>query len=352
MHLTSRSVILYATAILAIALMCSISFFGTLGQTRLAKRATSPNIVQERSSHNCLYKIPAIQNRDDTNMTFQTCNIEGNADIYGIGIRIGFYLQVLASGIALAVRPDNAKGFLATNTWFQIGLFVALIYNSANDSIYAVEAYIVLNMLYLLLWYNEALVLTLLTGAIIESLSADKDDNSGSKQWNREDAPNIKSENEGISTTRHKNSQLKDYGGVTGFPRLSIYAMPIIGTMLLFAATQLYATWFWWRGLNSLHPGPCSDRGFFFANVDLHGWFRWLHRILNLLMVAGWSFGIVLIVVVGLIFLFELCLYYKPGKSQISFQISRHLTNIFRTILGKETGKSISNTRKAESPLW
>ena len=336
------------------ALMCSISFFGTLERTRLDERATSPNNAQERSSYGHLYKTPAIQNRDETNTTFQTCNIVGNADIYGVGIRIGFYMQVLASGIALVVRPDNAKGFLATNTWFQIGLFVALIYNSANDSIYAVEAYIVLNMLYLLLWYNEALVLTLLAGAIVESIeeeylvSADTDDNLGPEHWKREHAPEIQSENEGPSITRHKNSQLKDYGtGMTG-----IYFMPIIGTMLLFAATQFYATWFWWRGLNSLRPGPCSDRGFFFANVDLHGWFRWPHRIFNLLMVAGWIFGIVLLVVVVLIFLFELCFYYKPGKSQIRFQISRRLTNIFRTILGKEIGKSISNTRKAESPLW
>jgi hypothetical protein len=354
MHAKSRSLVLYAIAILAIAVMCSISFFATPEWTRLEARATSPKVVQEHP-----YKIPAIQNRDDANGTLQTCDIEGNADIYGIGIRIGFYLQVLASGIALVVRPDDAKGFFATNAWFQIGLFVALIYNSANDSIYAVEGFIAVNMLYLLVWYNGALVLTFFTGAIIESMeeeglvSADKDDSPGSEQWKREHVPKTESENEAISTTRHEDSQLKNYGkGMTGFPRLSIYAMPIIGNMLLFAATQFYSTWFWWRGLNSLQPGPCSDRGFFFANVDLHGWFRWLHRIVNLLMVAGWSFGIVLLVVGGLICLFELCLYCRPGKSQIPVRMNRRPTDIFRTILGNETGKSIPNTRKAETPLW
>ncbi|KAH7393555.1 hypothetical protein BKA64DRAFT_644296 [Cadophora sp. MPI-SDFR-AT-0126] len=319
MHSKSRSLVLYALAILVGAVVCSVSFLATPAWRRLEVRATPPKMVHERGSHDYPYKMPSIQNRDNTNGTLHTCAIEGNADIYGIGIRVGFYLQVLASGIALAVRPDDAKGFFGTNAWFQIGLFVALIYNSANDSIYAVEGFIAVNMLYLLLWYNGALVLILLTEALVESMvedgliSADRNDSQRSE---REHVPKAKSENRVVSTARLEDSRLKDYGeGLIGFPRLSIYAIPVIGNMVLFAATQFYSTWFWWRGLSSLKPGPCSDRGFFFANVDLHGWFRWFHRILNLLMVAGWCFGVVLFVVVGLIFLFELWLYSKPGRT-------------------------------------
>lgn len=81
----------------------------------------------------------------------------------------------------------------------------------------------------------------------------------------------------------------------------------IIATILLWVAAEYYATWFWWRGLGSLERGPCGDHAFFFARVNLHGWFRWLHRAINAFMVGGSSLVLLSCVLISLIIWLEMC---------------------------------------------
>lgn len=105
--------------------------------------------------------FPPSQRRSITARSDPTCDIEGNPDLYGIGIRLGFYMQVLGSAIVLFFKRQEGKSLVATNLWFQLGLQLALIYSSTKDSIHVSEAFIAMNLLLLLIWWNETVLAVL-----------------------------------------------------------------------------------------------------------------------------------------------------------------------------------------------
>jgi hypothetical protein len=69
---------------------------------------------------------------------------DGNAGLYGIGIRIGVYLQWVASWIVNSFSPDNAVEFANTNNIFLAALPIALIYLTHIGPISPAEIFIVL----------------------------------------------------------------------------------------------------------------------------------------------------------------------------------------------------------------
>ena len=74
-----------------------------------------------------------------------TCpNFEGNSDFYGLGIRIGIYLQWFSSWISNSVSPDAAAGHHDTNTVFLCALIIATAVAFADGSLQLAEKYILL----------------------------------------------------------------------------------------------------------------------------------------------------------------------------------------------------------------
>jgi hypothetical protein len=69
---------------------------------------------------------------------------DGNADLYGIEILVGVYLQWVASWIANNFSPDNTVEFANTNTFFLAALTIALIYLTHIGTISPAEVFIVL----------------------------------------------------------------------------------------------------------------------------------------------------------------------------------------------------------------
>src|SRR4051812_25170410 len=51
---------------------------------------------------------------------------EGNPDLYGLGIRVGVYLQWFSGIIAHSFHADSVPDLLGTNTIFLMALFTAL----------------------------------------------------------------------------------------------------------------------------------------------------------------------------------------------------------------------------------
>lgn len=96
------------------------------------------------------------------------CSIDGNQDLYGIGVRSGIYLQAWASLFTLAFGFDTASNALSTNIWFQVALFIALVYTSAMKTIYASEAVIAMLLLALLQIFDAMLICS----TVIHVLSA------------------------------------------------------------------------------------------------------------------------------------------------------------------------------------
>jgi hypothetical protein len=76
-----------------------------------------------------------------------TCEpIQGNPDFYGIGIRIGVYLQWASAWVTLLVDPKSAQSVLDTNSAFVFAVTIATIIASRRDAAH-VELYIMLQIL-------------------------------------------------------------------------------------------------------------------------------------------------------------------------------------------------------------
>jgi hypothetical protein len=171
---------------------------------------------------------------------------------------------------------------------FQIGILVALVYNTTTAGFYDVEAFITIYILYLLTFYNGCLIVLSWGRFIFEAIICAMPEQielrrTGSKR--PRSGPSI------VAFFKIWFRRLKtehDFKFVKDLP-----LSPLVFNVLLTAAIIFYSTWFWWRGIDHLKPTPCGSEVFFFARISLHGWLRWFHRALNILT--------------ALILLFELC---------------------------------------------
>jgi predicted branched-subunit amino acid permease len=78
------------------------------------------------------------------------CKIEGKSDMYGLGIRLGFYFLWYGAILARWLAPTEIKSLAYTNDVFVAATFLALIIATATDvySLEPVETYIVLLLMF------------------------------------------------------------------------------------------------------------------------------------------------------------------------------------------------------------
>ncbi|KAM3078953.1 hypothetical protein ACMFMF_003879 [Clarireedia jacksonii] len=81
------------------------------------------------------------------------CIVDGNSDIYGLGIRIGFYLQWYSSVLAAMPKPrrgklaaDEVQGLFYSSMIFSVATFIALA--SQTSTLELSEIYIVLLLIF------------------------------------------------------------------------------------------------------------------------------------------------------------------------------------------------------------
>lgn len=63
--------------------------------------------------------------------------------MYGLGIRIGFYLQWYSAILASSVAPSEINSLRFSNSLFIAATFVALIVQTARDTLDPIDIYIV-----------------------------------------------------------------------------------------------------------------------------------------------------------------------------------------------------------------
>jgi hypothetical protein len=81
-------------------------------------------------------------------ITNSTCGFEGNNDIYGIGIRIGIYLQILAVWFANYFLFSETHVLRDSVSIFSVALLIVrLIYSAHPSDVYAIEAFVLLQVL-------------------------------------------------------------------------------------------------------------------------------------------------------------------------------------------------------------
>jgi hypothetical protein len=158
------------------------------------------------------------------------CTFAGNADFYGIGIRIGFYLQWFSGLAASHFAPSEAQGLRFAMNSFTAATFLALLIVTVNPSLanlQVVEVYIVLLLTFgaYVSWIPLYLWRLLTCGSIA------------------------------LDPTR--------------FPR--VRPSPVYGVLsfLLHAAVSGYEIWFWSVPIPKLRGQACEFYGFLFARISL-----------------------------------------------------------------------------------
>lgn len=175
-----------------------------------------------------------------------SCGFVGNSDIYGIGIRIGYYTQAIAVWFSNFFLLREAKSLRAVNNLFLFALVVAgFIYAQDARGTYAVEAFLLLQIGLCLLFVSV------------------------------------------MECTRYSTRYLK-----LSPERLAIRT-------LVLNAGMLFNILFWWHGLDIMRETPCvgagdasstagSDRtghgtyACYVVRADMYGWMRTAMKVLSL----------------------------------------------------------------------
>ena len=172
-----------------------------------------------------------------------SCGFQGNSDIFGLGIRIGYYSQIFAVWFSNYFYFREAKVLRAVNNLFLLALIVAgFIYIFNARSTYAIEVFLLLQI-------------GLFTGVV------------------------------GITeSTRYS----------TAFREVSRERLIVRILIVVFGA--FFNLIFWWKGLDFLLPTPCdTDVGstatyaFYLCRASIYGWMRVLNKIQSIFIAVFWA---------------------------------------------------------------
>ncbi|KAF2432371.1 hypothetical protein EJ08DRAFT_130734 [Tothia fuscella] len=170
------------------------------------------------------------------------CGFEGNPDFYGLGIRIGVYLQWITAFSANHLLEEAIDGNLETNTIFLLALFIATLVTTVQGGVRIAELIVLLHLSF---------------GFLFSILSI----------WG------------------HRVSLEKLDGKKIRFPLIGSFFRLTLAT-----AVSAYALWFWFSD-SRLHGGPasCADFTFFFAKLDIAANIRTFFEIQTSLVLATFA---------------------------------------------------------------
>lgn len=152
-----------------------------------------------------------------------SCDVDGNPDLYGLGVRLGIYFQWLGSYLSNLLLPGEISTNLDANSIFLLALFVAVAKGSFDHSIGSIDALVLLELSYG--YFFSVLSLFGFRSCFFNH------DGKGKEVF--------------IST---------------------------VGTYLrimLTAAVSVYAVWFWFDGVEDLQQAPCEEVIFFFGQLEI-----------------------------------------------------------------------------------
>lgn len=169
------------------------------------------------------------------------CSHAGNPDFYGLGIRVGLYLQLTTAILAKYLRPSAVSENLAANAVFLLALFIAVATATLVSELRPEEVIILLQLCFGFLFS----VLSLLGSQV-----------SLDRVWFLNNG------------TMHPS--------MASFSRLT-----------LTTAICVYAVWFWYRGRTSLNLSGCPANIFFFTKVSIYGGIGTLFKIQSMLVLIA-----------------------------------------------------------------
>ncbi|CZR63799.1 uncharacterized protein PAC_13696 [Phialocephala subalpina] len=160
----------------------------------------------------------------------QCQGFDGNSDFYGLGIRIGVYLQWFSGLLANSFHAESIHDILSTNTIFLLALFIALAISTAKDTIHASEVFILLQF-----YFGFLFTVSSTYGLRV----------------------------------RAKSTSPAEYNRFVEFPVLGATIRACLA-----GAICSYNAWFWFDGVERLSNGilndsVCPPRLFFFRSFDI-----------------------------------------------------------------------------------
>lgn len=170
-----------------------------------------------------------------TKSPLMACGFAGNSDIFGIGIRVGYYTQILAVWFSNYFYFQEARALRAVNNLFLLALIiVGSLYFINAQSTYVVHAFLLLQV-----------------GIVIGLV--------------------------GITETARYTTKYRE----TSRERLLLRM-----TIMIFGA--MFNVCFWWKGLDVMLPTPCGTYAFYFWRVGFYGWLRTVMKVQSL-FAATWT---------------------------------------------------------------
>ncbi|KAF2810533.1 uncharacterized protein BDZ99DRAFT_476685 [Mytilinidion resinicola] len=199
------------------------------------------------------------------------CGYQGNADLYGLGVRLGLYFQLFAATLVAQCLPAsrNRRFFRIASAALGASTFIVLAMQTAKQQVFGVEVNTILWVLGLQLM-----------------------------------------------------------GTATPPSAIAIDIFALAKSMLLYFPLAIYQLWFFFHGLDVLPRTECPDEyAFFFAKVSLWHWFRKLSEAFSILMILGYTLFFALIVSARKEF-------NEAGEASAELQAAWSSKHPFRQLLG------------------
>lgn len=158
------------------------------------------------------------------------CKFEPNRDMYGLGIRLGYYLQWYGTILARWLAPSEVKSLAFSLDLFIAATFLALVVLTANDvqSLQPVETYIVLLLMF-------GAYLALVPIYIWRLLT-----------------------------------RCDPYWDPTRYPMVNLGALSANLNLILLIGALVFQYWFWFERVPDLDHYSCQQYGFLLAQVRLN----------------------------------------------------------------------------------
>jgi len=176
----------------------------------------------------------------NTSDTYWTqCGFDGDQDMYGLGIRIGYYVQWVATVVGAYYTPKIVSSAFEANAIFNIGMLAGLVYSTMRrGDMFVVEPVMVLGFS--------------IGGAIVGLL----------------DPKNV-----------HNPKSLKS---------LRARLVHLCGTGALSLPLLTYWTWYSFFGMSTMHYNHCARYTFFIVKIDIWApWFRYFMKIATIMSLVG-----------------------------------------------------------------
>ncbi|KAJ6016260.1 hypothetical protein N7540_010851 [Penicillium herquei] len=206
------------------------------------------------------------------------CGFSGDADSYGLVVRLGAYIQWLTSVIAYNLYDSEAASMRGVNTCFQVAVFIGLVLKTVyHKDFYAIEAFILL--LFCIGGFCCALPFPYRLGSASEL----------------------------EFLVRARPTTMGDL------------VMSILGV-----ATCAYGVWYVFDGMDGMMNTNCNSPIFVFARVSLYGWAR---KLLKALVLMGFIF-LSIALLLNTLELLKYCRDYIKNWANVEDENSTHSAHV------------------------